>query len=135
MSSPRYDWWGYVKGMIRRYPALKEKYCDLHTQSITQAYAESAGHSGPTRTAEDIALRELPKTEQREYEAVARAIAMTERYSNGRDRLELIRLVLWDRSHTLEGAALYIPCGIATAKRWHGEFIRLVASCFGLMDY
>lgn len=20
MSNPRYDWWGYVKGMIRRYP-------------------------------------------------------------------------------------------------------------------
>lgn len=23
MSRPRYDWWGYVKAVIRRYPALK----------------------------------------------------------------------------------------------------------------
>ena len=22
MSTPRYDWWPYVKGMIRRYPEL-----------------------------------------------------------------------------------------------------------------
>lgn len=25
MSSPRYDWWGYVKAIIRRYPALKDR--------------------------------------------------------------------------------------------------------------
>ncbi len=24
MSSPRYDWWGYVKAIIRRYPRLKD---------------------------------------------------------------------------------------------------------------
>lgn len=24
MSCPRYDWWGYVKGMIRRYPTQHE---------------------------------------------------------------------------------------------------------------
>lgn len=23
MSKPRYDWWGYIKAVIRRYPALK----------------------------------------------------------------------------------------------------------------
>jgi len=25
MSSPRYDWWGYVKAIIRRYPTLKDR--------------------------------------------------------------------------------------------------------------
>lgn len=24
MSKPRYDWWGYVKAIIRRYPSLKD---------------------------------------------------------------------------------------------------------------
>ena len=24
MSSPRYDWWGYVKAIIRRYPRMKD---------------------------------------------------------------------------------------------------------------
>lgn len=25
MSRPRYDWWGYIKAVIRRYPILKSK--------------------------------------------------------------------------------------------------------------
>ena len=25
MSRPRYDWWGYVKAIIRRYPVLKDR--------------------------------------------------------------------------------------------------------------
>ena len=25
MSKPRYDWWGYIKAVIRRYPALKDR--------------------------------------------------------------------------------------------------------------
>lgn len=25
MSKPRYDWWSYIKAVIRRYPALKGK--------------------------------------------------------------------------------------------------------------
>ena len=35
MSKTRYKWWGYVKNMIREYPALKKEYEDLHQQSIT----------------------------------------------------------------------------------------------------
>lgn len=89
---------------------------------------------GVSRGAEDIAVRELPTTAQREYEAVRRAIEQTERYSNGRQRLAIIKMVLWDKRYTLEGAALQIPCGIATAKRYHGEFICLVASNYGLLD-
>lgn len=59
---------------------------------------------------------------------------MTERYNNGRDRLPIIKLVLWDRSHTLEGAALMMPCSWRSAAQWHGEFIKLVAKNYGLMD-
>ena len=120
--------------MIRRWPKLKEKYADLHSQSITPAYKEQIGGGSASRAVEDISLRELPTTEQREFEAVRQAIEVTERYSNGRDRLMVINLVLWKQTHTLEGAALQIPCSSATAKRYHGEFIRLVASYYGLMD-
>lgn len=134
MSKPRYDWWPYAKGMIRRYPQLKEKYADLHTQSITPAYAEQVGSGSVGRTIEDISLRELPTTEQREYEAVRKAIEITEHYNNGRDRLKVISLVLWKQTHTLEGAALQIPCSIRTAQEWHRQFIRLVASYYGLLD-
>lgn len=134
MSRPRYDWWPYVKGVIRRYPELREQYADLHTQSVTANYSGMPRSGGVSRGTEDIAVRELPTTAQREYEAVRRAIEQTERYSNGRQRLAIIKMVLWDKQYTLEGAALQIPCCISKAKMWHSEFIRLVASEYGLMD-
>jgi hypothetical protein len=134
VSKPRYDWWPYVKGIIRRYPSLKEEYADLHTQSIIANYSGMPGNSGPSRSTELIAIRQLPTTRQREYEAVRSAIATTERYRDGLDRLKVIKLILWDNTHTIQGAALQIPCSWVTAARWHGEFIRLVASYYGLMD-
>ena len=134
MSRPRYDWWSYVKCVIRRYPALRAEMADLHTVSGTANYSGMPGGSEPSRSTEAIAIRELPTVSQREYEAVRRAIETTERYRNGRDRLKVIKLVLWDRSHTLEGAALCVPCSYDTAQNWHCEFIRLVASHYGLMD-
>ena len=134
MSHPRYGWWPYVKDMIRRYPALKLEYDDLHSQSVTANYSGMPHCGGAGRAVETLAIRELPTNSQREYEAVRRAIEQTERYANGLQRLKIIRMVLWDKRYTLEGAALMIPCGIATAWRWHQEFIRLVASNYGLMD-
>lgn len=134
MSKTRYGWWSYVKNMIRRWPKLKEKYADLHSQSLSASLSGMPSGTEVSRSTENVALRELPTTEQREFEAVRQAIEVTERYGNGRDRLMVINLVLWKQTHTLEGAALQIPCSSATAKRYHGEFIRLVASYYGLMD-
>jgi len=134
MSKPRYDWWPYAKGMIRRYPALKQEYSDLHSMSITPAYSSMPHGSEVSRTVENIALIELPKTQQREFAAVCKAIATTERYRNGADRLTLIRLMYWDNTHTMQGAALSVPVSYDTAKEWNREFIRLVAANFGLMD-
>lgn len=134
MSKPRYDWWPYVKGMIRRYPMLHAEYADLHSQSMTANYSGMPSGSGGGRTVESLAIRKLPSTKQREYEAVRRAIEITERYRNGLDRLAIIRMVLWDKQYTLAGAALQIPCSVSTAWRYHGDFIKTVAKCYGLMD-
>lgn len=136
MSKPRYDWWPYVKGMIRRYPQMKAEYAELHIQSMVADYSgmPRGGSGGASRTVESLALRELPRTQQREYEAVRQAIAITERYQNGGARLQVIDLVLWKHSHTLEGASLTIPSSVDTAKNWHKQFVKLVAKCYGLMD-
>ena len=134
MSRPRYDWWPYVKGMIRRYPSLKREYEDLHNQPVTQSYSGMPNSGGDGRGLERIAIRELPSTKQREYEAVRRAIETTQKIENGRDRLRLIDLVLWRKKYTLRGAAYKVPCGEATAKRWHIDFIKLVAFYYGLLD-
>lgn len=134
MSKPRYDWWSYVKGVIRRYPALKAEYADLHNQSVTPNYSGIPGCGAVGRATEDVAIRELPTTKQREYEAVRRAIATTERMKSSRDRLKVVDLVFWKQTHTLEGAALMVPCSYDTAQNYHEEFIKLVASFYGLMD-
>ena len=134
MSKPRYDWWPYVKGMIRRYPKLKEKHGDLHSQSVVASLSGMPSGTGTSRSTENVALRELPTTEQREFEAVRKAIETTERYKDGQARIELINLVLWRRSHTIAGAALRTPCSERLAQQWHRDFIRLVAKYYGLMD-
>lgn len=109
MSRPKHYWWGYVKGMIRNYPCLVKKYGGQPASMLT--------------------------TEGREYNAVMRAVATTEGYCNGEDRLKIIKLVLWDDSHTVAGAALALPCHEDTASKWHAEFIKLVATNYGLMDF
>lgn len=96
MSNPRYDWWGYVKGMIRRYP---------------DGYVN-----------------------EKEAAAVKSAIENTSKMNNGDDRLKIVDLVFWKRTHTLPGAAMQIPCSERTAQEWHRQFIRLVAKNFGLID-
>lgn len=134
MSKPRYDWWPYVKGMIRRYPILAEQYQDLHSPSMTADYSGMPKDGGAGRSLEALAIRELPGTKQREYEAVRRAIEETKQYCNGADRLKVIKLVLWDRSHTLPGAALAVRCSYEQARTYHREFIYRVAEQYGLMD-
>lgn len=134
MSNPRYGWWGYVKDIIRRYPELKMEYDALHNQSVTAGYSGMPGGSGAGRAVEEVALRELPTTRQREYEAVRRAIRVTEHMKTGRDRLKIIDLVFWKRTHNLEGAALLIGCSYDTVQNWHSQFIHEVAEAYGLKD-
>lgn len=121
--------------MIRKYPALSEKYKDLHEQSVTANYSGMPRGGDVSRSVEEIAVRELPFTEQREYEAVRLAISQTERYKNGRERLRVIRLAYWDGCEkTLDEVAAATHFGVATIWRYHGAFIKLVAKNYGLMD-
>ena len=123
-----------MKGMIRRYPELKAEYADLHSQSVTPNYSGTPVSCVAGRATEEVAIRELPTTRQREYEAVSMAIAVTERMKTGRYRLKVIDLVFWKRSHTLEGAAMMAHCSYDTAQNYHEDFIKLVAKFYGLMD-
>lgn len=134
MSKPRYKWWGYIRGVVRAYPDLRREYEELHQQSITAGMSGMPGASGVSRKTEDIAVRELPYTKQREYEAVRRAIETTKTMQNGLQRLRIIELVYWKRSHTVEGAAMRVGYSVDRGKQLHGDFIRLVAKNYGLMD-
>ena len=135
MSKPRYPWWGYVKNMIRAYPDRKSEYEALHTQSMAiDMSGMPRGCGGASRSLENLAIRELPATKQREYEAVRRAVETIQRAPNGQSWYAIINLVYWRNSHTLDGAALEVGYSKDRAKQLHGEFIRMVAKNYGLMD-
>jgi hypothetical protein len=68
-----------------------------------------------------------------ERTAVEEAIAETEQFVDGAERLRLIDLVLWKRTHTLQGAAMAVYVSERTAQEWHRQFIRLVGQKRGLL--
>ena len=134
MSKPRYGWWGYVKYIIRRYPHHKLAYDELHRQSITPSLSGMPGGGDISRKTETTAVKELPRVEQKEYDAVRQAVETTQRFKNGAERIEIINLVYWKKSHTLEGAALKVGYSYIRASQIHGDFVRLVAKYYGLLD-
>ena len=89
MSKPRYDWWGYIKGMLRRYPH---------------------------------------RVNENEKRAIEAAINQTLMLDMGKERVSVIDMVYFKKTHTLVGAAIKINCSERTAQRYHGDFIRAVAS-------
>lgn len=134
MSKPRCDWWSYVKGMIRRYPELCAKEKELHTVSMSPDLSGmphgSGNKSDPTANA---AIRELPDINRREMEAVRKAIEETRKMNTGEERLQMVRLVFWEKRYNLEGASQKIGISNVTARRWNGLFIKMVAKAFGLL--
>lgn len=135
MSKPRYDWWSYVKGMIRRYPELCARQEELRRTSLSPDLSGMPhGHGKISDPVADAALRELPEINQREMEAVSKAIEETKKLDTGEERLHMVRLVFWNRTHTLEGVSKKSYRCKRTIVQWHGDFIRLVAKEFGFID-
>lgn len=134
MSKPRYIWWGYARNMVRRYPELKEEYNERKEQRITRNFESTIKGTEASRSTENVALRQLPPSKQAEYDAVTKAIEKTKEKNNGEIRLLLIDMVFWKQSHTLDGAAYALGYSYENARRFHGDFLRLVGLYRGLMD-
>lgn len=132
MSKPRYRWWGFVRRMIRDYPGLKTEWEDVHSQSITPNMSGMPGGGSAGRTVESVALRQLAPDDQKVYDAVSRAVVLTELRPDGKQRLALIDLVYWQKKNKLiKDAALLLFISKRTAERWHSEFVQLVGKCYG----
>lgn len=76
----------------------------------------------------------LKGVEAREMEAVKQAMEDTRKLPDGEQRLKLVDIVFWKKTHTLEGAAMTLYISRRTAIRWHSDFIKLTAAKFGLDD-
>lgn len=132
MSKARYNWWGYVQNMIRDYPRYCAKLDVLHQQTVTANYSGMPG-GGTSRATEKTALRELSTPEQRQYDSVRRAVEKTAKMHDGKPMLELVSMVYWKRSHTVNGAAIALNVSYTTANRWKRMFIYSVAEFYGLI--
>ena len=111
MSKPRYRWWGYVKAVIRAYPALDKAMRKPIYPPTTARYSTQPPQAGDGRGVECAVIKKLTKRDMEEYEAVSAAIRETERLPNGKARLKIIDLVYWQGTHTL--AVLACRWGIA----------------------
>lgn len=132
MSKPRYRWWGFVRRMIRDYRGLKAAWEELHCQSMTANMSSAPSGGGTGRAVESIAMRELPPDDQKAYDAVTRAIKITALLPDGAERLGLIGYIYWCQDeHQVKDASLQAHVSVPTAKRWHGDFVRLVGKCYG----
>ena len=129
MSKPRYGWWSYIKDMLYRYPALKEQYAASLSVRCTQAFDVVPGGGGVSRGTEQLVIKAISKIAAKEYDAVERAVSQLDPL-----RLKLIRLIYWDRSHTLTGAAMALHISYRTARRWHSAVIYQIARNFGLLE-
>jgi len=97
MGTPVNRWWDYVRKIVRAYPDLRD---------------------GELDNPDDI----------KDRDAVGKAVADTMQRLDGEERVELIRYVYWNRKpHRVKDAAPRMHISEATAKRWHGDFIREVA--------
>ena len=82
----------------------------------------------------EIARRYPDHRTEAEAAAVEYAINQTDQMPDGQRRLSVIGMVFFRKTHTLQGAALEVPCGYETAKRWQQAFLLLVAQKRGLLD-
>ena len=130
MGKAKEPYWAYVKAIIKEYPELKKELATPLEQRVTSVIGQGGGRSGriadPTQA---CVIHDLPPKEQRKFDAIEGAIQKTKLYhpEDAEDRLKVINLVYWKKSHTIEGAAMKIPCHRNVAGNWQGEFIKLVA--------
>ena len=123
-----------MRNVLYSYPALKAQHDALHNPSLAVATVkiEQRGKAS-ARVTENIALREMAPQDQREYDAVTQAIESTRRLKTGDERLTIIDMVFFRRTHTLYGAGRTIGYSYGQVKNFQSEFIVAVARNIGLL--
>lgn len=132
MSKPRYNWWSFALAMIRDYPARARELRTIRTQKTTARISSMPGGGNASRGTEGVALRQLPPQEQREYDAVDGAIAMTRAMPEAEQRLKVVKLTLW-RGCSVKGAAPIVNVAESTARRYRWQFVLLVGHKYGFL--
>ena len=120
-------WRSRAKNALRRYPELCRAERDLRSGKVTPAYSGMPMGGEASRTTEIIAMRQLPRNEQRDLDAVRATLETINRqYKNADLRISLIDIVYWRRTHTVDGAAMRLHISSSTAHLWDRDLIKLV---------
>lgn len=128
MSKP--IWQNHVRNIVAAYPYLKKQMQTLHAEpeNIIPQLSGMPGGSGVSRKGERAVLRSVPtETDIKNYNAVSNAIKTTELYDNAKERIQIIDLLIWKNTHTMEGARRATGYSIDTVKDFHAAFLALVA--------
>ncbi len=133
MSKYRHWWYRVVVNAIRQYPELKQKKNDLQKINVTPAYAPTIRGSETGRTTETAALKQLPPAEEMWVDAVELAMEEVLRHRDGKEVMAVVELVDFKRTHSVEGAALALNMGYATAWRRRSRFVYIVAKKAGYL--
>ncbi|MEA4922176.1 MAG: hypothetical protein VB031_02275 [Eubacteriaceae bacterium] len=129
MPKTKKPYWSYVKSIIRDYPRLRAEINRIREPRVTSRMGGSGGGSGISNPTMDAVIHDLPPREQKKYDAVENAIERTEQLhpDTVKERMMIIDLVYWRQTHTIEGAAMRVPCHRNVAGNWQAEFIRIIA--------
>ena len=129
MGKAKEPYWSYVKSIIREYPQLEKEMKKPLEQRMSISFEAGGGGGKIGNPPQDCVIHDLPPKKQRKYDAITNAILKTrlKHPDNADERLKIIDLVYWKQSHTIEGAAMRIPCHRNAAGSWQGDFIKLVA--------
>lgn len=99
--------------------------------SIGDGFRSIGKVSHPT---EDLALKELPPDEQREHDAVERALRIAKGWKNGEAQIKLIELIYFKQTHNLLGASQVVGYSYDRSKQLVRQFQRLVARELGIFS-
>lgn len=134
MGKTRFNWWPFALNMIKDYPARKKEYNLLHEQKVTASLSGMPGGGAASRVVENIAVRQLPRQEQKEYDAVRRAEEVTLAEPDGMIRMKVVELTLFKNRCNTAGAAIRLNISERTAKRHRWRFVILVGYTYGFLD-
>lgn len=132
MSKPRYNWWSFALAIIRDYPQRCKDLKELHQQEMIADNNRTPGGGGASRITEGVAMRQLPPQEQREYDAVHKALQRTAGMKSAKARLDIVKLTMW-RGYTIPGAAMIVHETEQTTRRFRWQFIMLVGCTYGFI--
>lgn len=137
MSNQKNEWIGYVKRIVKGYPARHAELMELKNQKLTPGYSKSGGSGKTHRKTEAVALRTLPGKEQQKHDAVERSLIKTAQLQDGELRCRFVELYYF-HSHQqkirIDNTARKLHISERTALRWNKDFLYLVKKNMEKLD-